>query len=174
MELLELMRTRRSVRSYTDAPVSEEDITKILQAGLLSESGKAIRPWEFVLVENKETLQKLAECRKGGVKMLREAQCAIAVLADEEKTDVWTEDASVALHNMHLMAHSLGLGSCWVQGRLRVAEDDRSAEEFARDILGFPENLKLLGILTVGYPNEEKPAYELANLPMEKVHKETF
>ena len=56
MELLELMRTRRSVRSYTDAPVSEEDITKILQAGLLSESGKAIRPWEFVLVENKETL----------------------------------------------------------------------------------------------------------------------
>lgn len=174
MELLDLMRTRHSIRSYTAEPVAEEDIMKILQAALLSESGKAIRPWEFVQVQDKDTLQKLSNCRKGGVKMLREAQCAVAVLGDEEKSDVWTEDCAVALHNMHMMAHSLGLGSCWVQGRLRVAEDDRSAEEYARDILGFPENYRLLGILTIGHPNEEKPAYELADLPMEKVHKEKF
>lgn len=53
MELLELMRTRHSIRSYGDAPVSEEDITKILQAGMLSASGKAIRPWEFIVVTDK-------------------------------------------------------------------------------------------------------------------------
>ena len=52
MELLELMRTRRSVRSYKDDAVSEEDITKILQAGMLSASGKAIRPWDFIVVED--------------------------------------------------------------------------------------------------------------------------
>lgn len=174
MELLELMRTRHSIRSYTDAPVAPEDIEKILQAGLLSESGKAIRPWEFILVENPDTLQKLTESRKGGVKMLREAKCAIVVLGDEEKSDVWTEDCAVALHNMHLMAHSLGLGSCWVQGRLRVAQDDRSTESYTRDILGYPENMKLLGMLAVGHPNEEKPACELSDLLTAKIHKEKY
>ena len=69
MELLELMRTRHSIRSYGDAPVSEEDITKILQAGMLSASGKAIRPWEFIVVTDKDVLQKMSDCRAGSVKL---------------------------------------------------------------------------------------------------------
>ena len=56
------MRTRHSIRSYTDAPVSEEDITKILQAGMLSASGKGIRPWEFIVVTDKDVLQKMSDC----------------------------------------------------------------------------------------------------------------
>ena len=83
MDLLEIMRTRRSIRSYKNESVSEENITKILEAGLLSASGKAIRPWEFIVVEDKDTLQKLSDCRVGGVKMLREAACAIAVVGDK-------------------------------------------------------------------------------------------
>lgn len=174
MELLELMRTRRSIRSYKDEKVSEEDITKIVQAGLLSASGKAIRPWEFIVVTDKDVLLKMADCRAGSVKMLKEAPCAIVVVGNEEASDVWTEDCSAAMSNMHLMAHALGLGSCWVQGRLRKAEDGRDTEAFVRDILGYPENYKLQAILTVGVPNEEKAPYELDKLPMEKVHKEKF
>ncbi len=85
-------------------------------------------------------------------------------------TDVWIEDCSVAMSNMHLAAHSLGLGSCWVQGRLRKANDGRDTEDFLRDILEFPENYKLQAILTVGVPNEERGAYGLSQLPMDKVH----
>ena len=70
MELLELMRTRRSIRSYKDEKVSEEDITKIVQEGILSASGKAIRPWEFIVVTDKDVLLKMADCRAGSVKML--------------------------------------------------------------------------------------------------------
>lgn len=174
MDLLEIMRTRRSVRSYKQEEVSEKDITAIVQAGLLSASGKAIRPWDFVVVKDKETLQKMAGCRVGTVKMLKEAACAIAVLGNSDATDVWIEDCSVAMSNMHLMAHSLGLGSCWVQGRLRPSDDGRDAEAYVRDILGFPENYKLLAILTVGVPNEEKEGYDLDKLPMDKVHMEKF
>lgn len=174
MDLLEVMRTRRSIRSYKQESLQEEDIMKIIEAGLLSESGKAIRPWDFVVVKNKETLQKMAGCRAGSVKMLKEADCAIVVLGNGDATDVWIEDCSVAMANMHLMAHSLGLGSCWVQGRLRVAEDGRTTEEYVRDILNYPENYKLQAILTIGVPNEEKEAYNLEKLPMEKVHQESF
>ena len=174
MELLELMRTRRSVRSYKDDAVSEEDITKILQAGMLSASGKAIRPWDFIVVEDKVVLQKMAGCRAGSVKMLKEAACAIVVVGNGDASDVWIEDCSAVMSNMHLMAHALGLGSCWVQGRLRKADDGRDTDEYVRDILGYPENYKLLAILTVGVPNEEKAAYELDKLPVEKIHREKF
>ena len=116
----------------------------------------------------------MADCRAGSVKMLKEAPCAIVVVGNEDASDVWTEDCSAAMSNMHLMAHALGLGSCWVQGRLRKAEDGRDTEAFVRDILGYPENYKLQAILTVGVPNEEKAPYELDKLPMEKVHKEKF
>ena len=174
MELLELMRTRRSVRSYKDDAVSEEDITKILQAGMLSASGKAIRPWDFIVVEDKVVLQKMAGCRAGSVKMLKEAAYAIVVVGNGDASDVWIEDCSAVMSNMHLMAHALGLGSCWVQGRLRKADDGRDTEEYVRDILGYPENYKLLAILTVGVPNEEKAAYELDKLPVEKIHREKF
>ena len=74
----------------------------------------------------------------------------------------------------NIIAHALGLGSCWVQGRLRKADDGRDTEEYVRDILGYPENYKLLAILTVGVPNEEKAAYELDELPVEKIHREKF
>ena len=62
MELLTYFQNRRSVRSYTGAPVPEEAVNQILQAGMLSASGKALRPWEFIVVRNKETLRALAEC----------------------------------------------------------------------------------------------------------------
>ena len=79
--------------------------------------------------------------------MLKEAQCAIVVIGDETEQDVWIEDCSVAMANMHLMASSLGIGSCWVQGRLRNA-DEKTTEEFVRERLGFPENYRLEAILT--------------------------
>ena len=114
MELLTYFQNRRSVRSYTGAPVPEEAVNQILQAGMLSASGKALRPWEFIVVRNKETLRALAECRKPAAKMLQDADCAIVVLGDEARSDVWVEDCSVVMANMHLMADGLGVGSCWV------------------------------------------------------------
>lgn len=174
MELLKTMQNRRSVRNYTGEPISEEILEKILQAGLLSASGKGIRPWEFIVVRDKETLNKMAASRAAGAAMLAGADCAIVVLGDEEKSDVWTEDCSIAMANMHLMADALGVGSCWIQGRLRMAADGRTTEEFLRELLKFPENLKLEAMLSLGMPQNHPAAYELEKLDMTKIHKEVF
>lgn len=174
MDLLEVMRKRRSVRTYTEEAVTEEKITCILQAGLMSASGKAIRPWEFIVVRNKETLKSMADCRVAGSKMLSSADCAIVVLGDGEKSDVWIEDCSVALANMHLMADCLGVGSCWVQGRLREAPGERTTEDYLRDLLKFPNHYRLEAVLSLGMPKDHPEAYELEKLPMEKVHQEIF
>lgn len=174
MKLLEVMQKRRSVRTYTGEAVSEEDVTCILQAGLLSASGKAIRPWEFIVVRNKETLKSMSRCRVAGSQMLEAADCAIVVLGDEEKSDVWVEDCSVAMANMHLMADSLGVGSCWIQGRLREAPGGRTTEAYLRELLEFPENYRLEAILSLGMPQNHPGAYELGDLLEGKVHRERF
>lgn len=174
MDLLEIMRKRRSVRTYTGEPVSKENLEKILKAGLLSASGRAIRPWEFIVVREKETLRKMATARTMGAKMLEGADCAIVVLGDEEKTDVWTEDCSIAMANMHLMADSLGVGSCWIQGRLREASDGRTTEDYIRELLEYPKNYRLEAILSLGMTDQHPEARNLEELPIEKVHQEKF
>ena len=110
MELLQMFQNRRSVRQYTDAPIPEETLTKILQAGLLSASGKAIRPWEFIVVRDRAMLNAMADCRTTPVKMLQEAACAIVVLGDESKSDVWVEDCSVAMAKYALDGRCPGRG----------------------------------------------------------------
>ena len=174
MELLQMFQNRRSVRQYTDAPIPEETLTKILQAGLLSASGKAIRPWEFIVVRDRKTLDRLTDCRSVAMPMFRGAACAIVVVGDPEQSDVWVEDCSAAMAQMHLMADALGLGSCWVQGRLREAADGRASEAFVRDLLGIPERFRLEAILTLGPIDRHPEPHDLDRLPAEKIHYETF
>lgn len=174
MELLDMLLQRRSVRKYTGEKIPENKLEMILQAGLLSPSGRSRQPWEFVVVQEKETLIKLSECRIGAAKMLENAGCAVVVFADPDKTDVWTEDCSIAMSNMHLMADSLGLGSCWIQGRLREKEEGLSTEQYCRELLDVPDNYVLEAILSVGIPEEHPAAHTLEEIDMSKVHYERF
>ena len=174
MDLLELFRTRRSIRTYTGETIPAESIDKILKAGLLSASGRSRRPWEFIVVRDKQMLATLSKCRTGGAGMLAGADCAIIVIADPEKTDVWTEDCSITMANMHLMAHSLGIGSCWIQGRLREASEGLSTEDYIRKELGYPESYKLEAILSLGIPDSTPDAYSFDSLLTEKIHLEKW
>ena len=155
MDLLDQMKHRRSVRSYTGQPIAEEALKKVLQAGLLSASSRSIRPWEFVVVRDRKMLQVLSECRIGSAKMLQHADCAIVVFADAEKSDVWVEDCSIAMANMHLMADALGLGSCWIH---------RAKEEFERPegiqilrSLGIQDDYEGIGHCVLGYADGPSP-----------------
>lgn len=174
MNFQNLLLNRRSIRTYAEGPIPKKALKEILLAGLLSPSGRNRRPWEFVVVENRETLKKLSLCRASGAGMLEKAACAILVFADPEKTDVWTEDCSIAMSNMHLMASSLGLGSCWIQGRLREAEDGRTTEEYCRSLLSVPESLALEAILSLGIPSEQPKAHSFSEADMDKIHYERY
>ena len=174
MELLEIMQARRSVRKYTGETIPKEKLDLILKAGLLSPSGRNIKPWEFILVRDKDMLKKLANCRPAGSGILAGADAAIVVLGDTTATDVWTEDCSIAMAQMHLMADCLGVGSCWVQGRLRPSPDGQTAEAVVKELLKVPEKYALEAILCLGMPEKHPKAHKLEELPMEKVHSEIF
>ncbi len=174
-DLLKIMKNRRSVRKYTGEKVSDEMIDLILKAGLLSPSGKAVRPWEFVVIRDKTMLNKLVGARTGAADMLSGADCAIVVIADKLKTDVWIEDCSIAMTQMHLMADSLGLGSCWIQGRSREAFDGRTSCDYLRELLEYPVNYELEAILSIGWPVDKRPPYEVPDIVLsEKVHREKY
>ncbi|MBP1581866.1 MAG: nitroreductase family protein [Oscillospiraceae bacterium] len=174
MSILSVFKQRRSVRQYTGEAIPQELLEQVLKAGLTSASGRARRPWEFIVIRDPDMLAKMAKCRAGGAQMLEGANAAIVVIADPNKTDVWVEDASIAMANMHLMADSLGIGSCWIQGRLREAGDGRSTETYLRELLSYPDSYRLLAILSLGMPQSHAPAYEDSDLPMEKIHYEKF
>ena len=170
-ELLKIMQQRRSVRSYTGEPVPVKALEKILSAGMLGPSSRAIRPWELIVVRDKQKLISLSSCRMGGAaRMLVGADVAIVVVGNEEMSDAWTEDCAVVMENMHLMASALGIGSCWIQGRGRTAMNGDPTEDFVRTILQYPSECRLEAILSLGIPDEESPKTPLSALPYGKVH----
>ena len=122
------------------------------------------------MVKDKTTLEKLAQAKAHGAALIAGADTAIAVFADSELTDTWIEDSSIALAYMDLMASSQGIGSCWVQMRMRKDADGGDAEKNVQKILGLEDPFRIVGILALGVPAEKHEAYSLSELKWEKVH----
>ncbi len=174
MELLKIMAERRSVRKYTGEHIPDDKLTTVLQAGMLSASSKGLRPWEFIIVRDRDMLERMAGFRVGAADMLKDADAAIVVIGGHENADMWIEDCAIAMANMHLMADSLGIGSCWIQGRGRESAEGGSSEEYLRGLLGFPERFSLEAVLSLGMPNGHPAAHSLEELDMGKVHREKY
>ncbi len=167
---IDLLKERRSIRKFTEEEVEGEKIQAIIQAGLLSPTSRNNQPWQFVLVDDDELLQKLAQSKSGGSSFVAGADLAVVVTANPEESDVWIEDCAIAATNMHNMAAELELGSCWVQIRRRHTQEGESSEKFVRDILDIPSELRVSCFLAVGHPDEEKDEYLLENLSYNKMH----
>ena len=117
----------------------------------MAPASKRKNPWQFVVVEDKEMLGHLAECKPHGAEFLRGCALAVVVLADVMVSDVWVEDASIASIYMQLQAEDLGLGSCWCQIRNREREDESGAGEYVRRLLDIPYQLEVLSIIGFGH-----------------------
>ena len=172
--MLDMLLTRRSCRKFEDKAVEAEKKEKLLQAAQLVPSGKGNSPWEFVVIENKETLQKLGNCRNPKQPFLPETPLAIVVLGNTQKTDTWIEDASISAIVIQLEAEKLGLGSCWVQIRLRESNQGMSSEEYVHQLLGIPEHMAVLSIIALGYPKVKLPAHTLDKVDQTKIHTEMY
>ncbi len=166
----DLVKSRRSIRKFQNREVEKEKLDTILKSALMSPSSRSRRPWEFIVVTDKDLLKKLSQCREHSSSFLAGAPLGIVVVADPEKCDVWIEDASIASIIIQLAAHSLGLGSCWIQVRERFRPHNVKAEEYIKDILGIPDKYNVECIVAVGYPAEDKPAYREEDLLYDKIH----
>lgn len=172
--LHQLLIERHSIRRYTDRPVDADDVKLILQAGLLAPSSKSKRPWQFVVVENRDILERLAQCKDFGTKPISTAAFGVVVAVDSAQSDCFVEDASIAAVFMQLQAADLGLGSCWIQVRNRFTADGTPAEDIVRETLGIPENLTIECVVTVGHKDEERRPVDPDKLLWEKVHIENW
>jgi nitroreductase len=150
-ELIQTIFSRRSIRSYTAQPVGEEQVTTLLKAAMAAPSASNLRPWHFVVITKRETLNSLAEVHPFG-KMLFQAPLGIAVCGDSAiSAQYWVQDCSAATENLLLAATALGLGSVWLgvyplEDRVNVV----------RAILGIPEPVIPLNLISIGYPAELK------------------
>jgi len=169
--MLELLKTRRSIRKFKRDKVEKSLVDQLIQAALLSMSSRNRKPWEFVVVDDESLLHKLAASKPHGSSFLQDAPLGIVVTADPEKSDVWIEDASIAAAILHLTAASLKLGSCWIQIRKREHNQETSAEEYIRQLLNIPERYRVEAIVAVGYPDEVKAPRDISKLDYDKVHK---
>lgn len=146
----QIINTRRSIREYCDRQVSDDDILKILKAGMQAPGSRlGAEPWEFIVIKNKETLAKLAEIKP----RVKTAPVAILLVANIEKSFYkahWQQDMSAACENMLLEAVNLGLGALW--NGVAPTEDrmKQVADLFDLD----NENLLPFSIVTLGYPAE--------------------
>lgn len=168
--MIELLKTRRSIRKYEDREVEKEKIDILLKAALLAPTSMNKKSWEFISVNDKDLIKKLSKSKEYGSKLLEGAPFCIVVIGDKERSDVWIEDASIASAVIHLTAHSIGLGSCWVQIRKRAHSNEEIAEDYVKKVLNIPDKYGVLSIIPIGYPAEDKKAYEESDLLYDKIH----
>lgn len=167
---IDLLRNRRSVRKFQDKPVEKEKIDFLVESMLRSPSSRGLNPWEFVVVTEPTILSDLAKAKQHGASFIKNAPLAIVVCADPAKGDVWVEDCSIAALIVHLAATDLGLGSCWVQLRLREHDARVTSEEYVKKLLGLSDNMVVEAVIAIGYGKEDKPGHALASLSYDKVN----
>lgn len=152
MKFEEVLEKRRSIRRYKDTPVPREKILKILEAARIAPSAGHRQPWHFVVVEDKETIKKLA---KSG--WAAGAPVMIVGLADQEASPSWcVNDLGIALEHIVLAATNLGLGTCWM--------GQTGREELVRSLLGIPDKFKVVAVIPVGVPDETPAPKERKSL----------
>lgn len=165
-----IINTRRSIRQYTSEEVGDEDILKILKAGMQAPGSRlGAEPWEFVVIRNRDTLEKLAEIKP----RVKTAPVAILLVANIERAFYklhWQQDMSAAAENMLLEAVNLGLGALW-NG---VAPTPETMEKVA-DLFGLDnENRIPFCIITVGYPAEGWENKFMDKFDEERIHYEKY
>ena len=166
----ELVKTRRSHRKFSSEEIAPEAVQLIMRAALMSPTSKSQRAWQFVVVDDKTDIEKLADAKNLGSQFMKGAPLAVVVLGDPMQNDCWVEDGSIAAISMQYQAEELGLGSCWVQMRGRGLDDGTPAAEVIRGILDIPANYTVLCVVAFGhYIDERKPQNE-DNLKWENVH----
>lgn len=172
--MINILRTRRSIRKYKDRAVEGEHLEALKEALLRCPSSRGTNPWTFIFVDDPETISALARSKEHGSQFLKGAPLAVVICGDETRSDVWVEDCSITSIVLQLAAHSLGLGSCWVQIRLRPHSKDATAEAYVQGLLGIPPHMRVESIVGIGYPAETKAPVPGDQLDYAKIHFNRF
>ncbi|MEW6110111.1 MAG: nitroreductase [Nitrospirota bacterium] len=150
MDILDIIKTRRSIRRFQDKALPDELIENILEAGRWAPSGLNNQPWRFAIIKDAGIKQAFSRLTHYG-NIVTNAKVLIAVFLDNAESYNRTKDiqaVGACIQNMLLEAHSLGLGAVWLGEIIK-------SNEPIREILGLNANLELMAVLALGYPDEK-------------------
>lgn len=157
-ETMKVILNRKSVRTYTEEPVSREQLDALVRAGMAAPSAKDRRPWSFIVMDDREKLKEMSAGLVYG-KMLERAPAAIVICGVPARahgkipTDFWIQDCSAAMENILLAAEAEGLGAVWIG--LHPVEEFKG---HVREVLCIPAEIVPLGIASIGHPGgDERP-----------------
>ena len=154
MNAHEAIAARRSVRAYEDKPVEDEKLRRVLEAGRLAPSARNMQEWKFVVVRDEELRSRMVPACKGQ-EFVGEAPVIVVACAVEHDHMMpcgqyaYPIDLAIAVDHMTLAAVEEGLGTCWIGAFL---------EDEVREVLGIPDDVRVVTVLPLGYPAESPPA----------------
>ena len=155
MDVLEAIRTRRSIRKFRPKPIPDEKLKTILEAGRSAPSAGNRQPWRFVVVKDLERKRTLAKAANNQM-FIADAGVIVVALGDPEASPRWfRQDPMIAVEHMVLAATGLGYGTCWIGA---------FSEEEVKRILRIPEGLKVIVLLPIGFPDEAPAPRERKSL----------
>jgi len=146
MENLELLKFRRSIRSFSSKKVSRADLETMVDAARFASTARNVQPWEFVVVTDKQRLVEFAKLAENGRFMAQAVACIAVFCAD---TKYYLEDGCAATCNILLAATALGIGSCWIAG------DKKPYCQQINTLLNAPLGMKLISLIALGYPQDK-------------------
>ena len=146
LDVFEIIRNRRSVRSYAPKSVPEEVLFKVMDAARLAPSAGNIQPWHFIIVKDEDKRARIAKGGRYG-RFLAETPAVIVACGDKKASPDWyAVDTAIALEHMVLAATALGLGTCWVGS---------FDQEDIREMLKLPEKFEIVALMALGYPRRK-------------------
>ena len=165
MELSEVIRKRRSIRKFKDDPIPKEMINEIIKSAMFAPSAVNRRPVHLLVIEDRETIGKIRKLRESAFRFLETAPLAIVIAV--ENVGTWESDGAIVSTFIQLTCVDLGLGSCWGH----IAE---IVENEARKLLNIPERYRVLCVVGIGYPDEEKSPHDESEIDEKRIHWERF
>jgi len=151
LSVLDVIKARGSIRSYKDKPIPKQALLDILEAARMAQSADNRQPWEFIVVTDPATKRRLVQAA-GNQSFVGEAAAVLVSLANPEQSasvgpfEGFLIDLAIAIENMVLTAWDFGIGSCWIGAY---------NEQKVKELFNVPRNLRVMSLLTLGYPDEK-------------------
>ena len=155
MDMMQVVKNRKSVRQFTPQPVEDKKIEYILECARLAPSARNLQCWHFIVIKKKENIMKAARAGGSHNEWLKESPVLIVACGDPKRStehngiQYYIVDVAIAMQHLVLAATEMGLGTCWI---------GNFDEKIARSELGIPNDIKVVAMTPVGYPDDEEPS----------------
>jgi nitroreductase len=172
--MLDAIKNRRSYRDFLDKAVEAYKLNEILKAAQFAPTARNLRLWEFIVVKNKKTRDKLSQTKTNS-RFANQAPVILVIASkDDGQTNYWVEDGSIAAAFIYLEAENQGLGTCFIQVFNSLRPDGSSCEKYVKKILGIPEKVHVLCLMPIGYSKQKIPGLSVSAFDAKKVHNESY